>query len=358
MQGSFDLFEYFAYLLSRWRFAAGCCFIATAIAGLVSVIMPKRYTATATILIEAPAGNDPRAATAVSPIYLDSLKTYERFADSDTLFVRAADRFGLREQEGLGTDALKRQVLKVTKPRDTKLLEIAVTLRDPRAAQAVAQFLAEETLNLNRSILRRTDEELAAEARRQMETASARLQQIDKSVSEQNKEPADSLRWEVQNLADLKSQLERDLAGARVDQAEMQAQADPPRRELAGIVARIDALTRELSSIDRAMAAKDTERARRETRLDELEAERKAARTEFNTAAMRLSEAQMAAGTRGERLTIIDPGIVPQRPTSPKILLNVVAAFLIAFVFALTYITVAFNVRIRDRFVAPRPVYR
>ena len=33
---------------------------------------------------------------AVSPIYLESLKTYEHYAESDSLFQNALDRFGLR----------------------------------------------------------------------------------------------------------------------------------------------------------------------------------------------------------------------------------------------------------------------
>jgi len=41
-----------------------CCVSAMAVAGGISVLLPARYTATASILIEPPAGNDPRGATA------------------------------------------------------------------------------------------------------------------------------------------------------------------------------------------------------------------------------------------------------------------------------------------------------
>jgi len=75
---------------------------------------------------------------AVSPIYLESLKTYERFADSDSLFQKAVERFAL---EGQPIESLKRSVLKVDKLRDTRALQISVTLPDPKTAQAVAQFL-------------------------------------------------------------------------------------------------------------------------------------------------------------------------------------------------------------------------
>src|SRR5258708_6794439 len=97
MRESFDPFEYFSYLQRNWKFMAACCAIAALLAAVVSWITPNRYTGTATFLIEAPAGNDPRSATAVSPIYLESLKSYERFASSDSLFLRAAEKFKLRE---------------------------------------------------------------------------------------------------------------------------------------------------------------------------------------------------------------------------------------------------------------------
>ena len=46
----------------------------------------------------------------------------------------------------------------------------------------------------------------------------------------------------------------------------------------------------------------------------------------------RLREARGDAGYRGERLRIIDPGIVPERPSSPNLPLNLVAALLLGLV--------------------------
>jgi uncharacterized protein involved in exopolysaccharide biosynthesis len=52
----------------------------------------------------------------------------------------------------------------------------------------------------------------------------------------------------------------------------------------------------------------------------------------------RLRESRAAAGSRGERLNIIDPGIVPERPSSPNTALNVGAAAFAAFVLAALFI--------------------
>ncbi len=92
-----DLLSFASYLVARWRLVAITCVFAVSAAGIASSLMTKTYTATASLLIEPPAGNDPRGATAISPVYVESLKTYERFALSDTLFFQALDQLGLRK---------------------------------------------------------------------------------------------------------------------------------------------------------------------------------------------------------------------------------------------------------------------
>src|ERR1051325_10790270 len=83
-------------LLVRWRLVAIACAAAGAMALTASLLTTPRYTATCRILVDPPAGSDPRVSTAVSPIYLESLRTYEAFAASDDLFLQASTKFGLR----------------------------------------------------------------------------------------------------------------------------------------------------------------------------------------------------------------------------------------------------------------------
>src|SRR5438132_10779125 len=95
----FDAVEFVEYLRGKWRVFAISCGVAVTLALAVSLLLPKRYTARATVVIDAPAGNDPRAATAVSQVYLESLKTYESFASSDTLFLQALDHVNARDPD-------------------------------------------------------------------------------------------------------------------------------------------------------------------------------------------------------------------------------------------------------------------
>jgi uncharacterized protein involved in exopolysaccharide biosynthesis len=375
MQDSFDVFEYAAYLRGRWRFIAACSLTAVVLATAISLLLPKRYTATASILIDAPAGNDPRASTAVSPVYLESLKTYETFAESDSLFVRAMDQFKLRDDVGsVSVDSLKRRVLKVTKPRDTKLLEISVTLTDPRKAQAVAQFLAEQTAILSRSLSGQSDDEFTVTARRNVDAARARLEETEKAwANEAGQSPTESLQWELDGLMELKTRLHRELVDANLDSAEYTAQdkaasssgsdsdaadAKRVRRDLVGTSARVGVLRSESETVQRSIAAKEAALAQRRARVDRLDADRHAARTTFDSATARLNDAQAATGIRGERLRIIDPGIVPQRPTSPNIPLNILGALFVALLASLLYLTAAFSFDLREKSSGVRSAYR
>jgi len=176
---SFDALEYVDYVRRRWRIVAVACAVAVLVALSVSLLLPKRYMATASIIIEPPGGADGRGAVVISPMYLESLKTYERFAASDSIFARAVDKFRLQPPDSLRTiEAFKRSILKVLKVRDTTILEISVTLKDPKLAQSLAQYLAEETVQMSREKSRAADQEaideailVAAEARGSLEQA-------------------------------------------------------------------------------------------------------------------------------------------------------------------------------------------
>src|ERR1039458_6719669 len=175
---SVNTYRYLSFLGSRWRFIAASCAIAMSLALGVSLTRPKLYTATCRILIEPPAGTDIRSALGVSPIYLESLKTYEHFAGSDSLFLRALNQFQLRQRfPDRSVESLKAGILKAGMVRDTKILEIKVTLPDPKTAQALAQYLGEETVKLSRSVDEEGDRELAQAIEKQEADAQGRLEE-------------------------------------------------------------------------------------------------------------------------------------------------------------------------------------
>ena len=104
---SFEVVEFLGYIREKRILFLTSCGVAILLTLVVSLALPKRYTATSSILIEAPDGNDPRASTAMSPAYLESLKAYEAFAASDTLFQRAAERLHVEGSKKERSESLK-----------------------------------------------------------------------------------------------------------------------------------------------------------------------------------------------------------------------------------------------------------
>jgi capsular polysaccharide biosynthesis protein len=335
-----NAFEYVDYLRLRWRLIAVACVSAVILSIAVSMVLPKRYTATASIVIEPPAGNDVRTATAVSPVYLESLKSYERFADSDTLFAGAVEHFHL----GSGRiESLKAQVLKVTKLRDTKILEISATLLQPELAQQFVNYIAEETVKLSRSESLATDREVISDAEHQFADAELRLAQVQRTWAEhESRQPSGQLQAEIESDVDLAAKIHQSLIDTRSDIAEYQEKPDFAR-ELPGLRARAVELEKRSAELEKRIEDKSAEASRRGAERQKLDLDLKMAQTAAENMAARLRELRATAGTRGERLRVIDPGIVPDRPSSPNVPLNAAAALLLTIVLLALYLTVAFS---------------
>jgi len=177
MPESFEMFRYLDHLRRRWPVIAAAVGVAGALALVAGLLAPAQYTATARILIESPVAGDLRASMSVSPVYLESLKSYAILASGDRLFADAIEH--LRVQRSRSIEQLKKSVLKVTIPHSTKVLEIAATLPDPRQAQALANYIAERTVAIARDMALEADRDALADAQKQREEARAQLEKSE-----------------------------------------------------------------------------------------------------------------------------------------------------------------------------------
>jgi len=365
MVESFDSFRYLSYLKSRWRQIVATAGIAVALASGISLLMTPRYTATARIVIQPPAGVDVRSSTAVSPIYLESLKTYEQFAESDSLFQKAAQRFQLG---GGPIESLKHKVLRVEIVRNTRILEISATLSDPRKAQALAKFLAESTVDLNRQTSTDSDEELLAGLEQQERDVKASLQQTDETWSAAiSREPTGGLEAAIQEGASQRSTMEEQIQTQEVEVAglvERMKAGDPAGemgKEVSNARARLTEMRRHLADLNAQMGENEKVLGVRSAHRDQLEAHRHSDQAALESVESRLRDARSARGFRGERLQVIDPGIVPERPSSPNVPLNIVVALLAGLILPILYYSVRANFQERRETWEPatyrRPVH-
>jgi uncharacterized protein involved in exopolysaccharide biosynthesis len=335
MNGGFQAIEFAGYIALRWRVVLIASLCAVAIAGIAGFVLPRLYTATASLMIDPPAGMDPRSATSLSPVYLESLKTYEHLASSDSLFQEALNHLGIREKtSGRSIESLKRSVLKTSKPLNTRIIEIEATLEDPVAAQRLAQYIAERTVALSASIDGQSAADSAKEAQANFDRAEKRLNAAIKSSDEFG--PA-GLDADLSSTAELKFGVERDLRDARGELAGLVVPDDADRTaSLRGKIAELEKQDREL---ERSLQSKEHSSVRRE----ELDADVKSSRLNFDAARAKLDDINASAAFRGERLHVLDPGIIPQRPSFPNTPLNVLAALLISLVTSLCWLALRFG---------------
>ena len=338
MPDPFNGYRYLSHLRHRWRFVVVVLLTAGAVSLGISLLLPAKYTGTVSVVIDPPAGGDSRIATAVSPIYLESLKTFEHFALSDQLFARAAERFQLRKPgKPVSIERLKREVLGVSIPRNTKVMEVAATHRDPQVAHALALYIAEEAVKLNRDASRAADTELAAAARQDLAVAEKRLSAARTAFREASQR--------APTPAALKESLGRlDKLLTDVSRAELSIQLsyrEPEDRE-GQLAERLRSQAREL---ERQAATSQELLARRMAEINSVEAAQAEALTSYELTEKRAADVAALAGFRGERLSVLDPGIVPERPSSPNLPLNVAVALALGALFALLYLSVEYGYR-------------
>jgi uncharacterized protein involved in exopolysaccharide biosynthesis len=362
MADSFDPIEYLAFLRRNWKFAAIAIATAVGLTAAASFLLPDQYTATATLVIEPPGGMDPRGSTAVSAIYLESLKTYEQYAASDSLFEKARQKFHLEEGPGApATETLRRRVLHVLKLPDTKVLQIRATLPDPQQAQALVQFLAEETVALNRSVGNRSEAEALTEVRKQVDVAAAKLAQAREQFNAASAGGSEGvLADEVRDLSDLKGRLNEQLAEANTSLAEFSARAgvqtngfapgfdasasrESLQQEIAGARARGTALAEQIATVNRDLTQKAAALAAARARTDQGRDQVRAADADFEAMSHRADELTGSSGLRTEQLRIIDPGIVPHQPSFPNMPLFTGAALLISALLSLAWLSLRYG---------------
>jgi uncharacterized protein involved in exopolysaccharide biosynthesis len=347
-----ELSSFVRYALSRWKFIAKACAATALLVGCVSFFLPKKYTATASIVVQPPEGMDSRASLAVSSIYLESLKTYEHYASSDSLFESALTQMNLRSAyAGVPIEVLKGRILEITKPRDTKILEIRATLRDPKKAQQFAFYIAQQTTEMNRRMQAAVVHELTDATGAVVGTARQRVERARQARDAfLQRQPIASLENDLRSAAELKNRVDDNLVDARVELAAYKARTLPQSKDSEGAdsLRAVEAQVRTLESESRALQHRITSNValleQRKHDEDNLEKELQTAQTQLELENGKINEVLTSAPARGERLEIVDPGVVPEKPSSPNIPLNMAIGLIASICLALLYLAIAFNI--------------
>lgn len=355
---SLDLFPFARFALSHWRVLAISCGLCISLTAGVSFLLPKKYTATVSMLIEPPAGNDPRGSTAVSPVYLESLKTYEHFANSDSLFEQALRDLNLRAlYSGVPIENLKGKILEVTKPRDTKILQVSATLADPKRAQELARYVAGKTVAMNRALEAASLRDSISEGHIVIENALVRQQKALSARNEHlSKEPIAGVEAELAGAVETRSRVDRDLTEVGEQLADTEARLkqgggddstiDDPHRMSDSVVAykaELEILRRQRETLAHVIEVDSTLLERRKHERDILDRELQTAQSQYEAANTRNNDILASMAFRGERIEMLDPGVIPERPSSPKIALNLALALVGSLAMSFLYLLFLFS---------------
>jgi uncharacterized protein involved in exopolysaccharide biosynthesis len=151
---------------------------------------------------------------------------------------------------------------------------------------------------------------------------------------------AEALRTEVSDQSFLRSRVEEQLLD---EQADLAGTAAGPAEAQRGRRARVELLQRRIGEITLAVDQKSAALARQTAREEDLQAVLTAARASYQASVQRLADLQVARGARSEWLRVVDPGIIPQRPSSPNLPLMLVGAAALAIFGSLLYLTISFS---------------
>ena len=334
------------YIAARWPFVLVTVAIAAALAFIVSELLPRRYTAICTVIIDPPAGSDPRAASVLNPAYLDSLATFEHYFDGDALFQEAAQRFHL-DSGSAGIVTLRRKVLKVVVQHQSRVLEVSATLPTAKNALAMARYITRSGIQASRDESLAGDRDSLASVTEELDNARTRLDRARREWEQvAHDDTPETLRAEVGAAIGLLSETKRLHEQADAEAAEWRVRARDGAAE-----------DRQSSTVlANAGAARAAEYASRERELgNEIATKRKlvaestaqhamasaeldSAQRAYDAALSRARDYGALTGMRGERMHVVDPGVEPQRPSSPKVLLNTVGAALLAACIAVAWL--------------------
>jgi uncharacterized protein involved in exopolysaccharide biosynthesis len=342
--GNFEPRAFAGWCRGHWRFCAFAMVAAAGVTLAVSLALPKQFTATSTLLIEAPAGSDSRV-TPANNAWLDSLRAWERVAASDFLFTQALAEVRAGVTEPAASPApLKKKILRVNRPAGTALLEISITLPDAQKAQRMAQIMAEQTVRRSHFSGDKYATDLASTFREQLEAAAARVRNALKARDGLTRTSSvELLQNDMTANAELNRRLQTEAALGRAELAAERARG--VAAEMAGAEARLASLEKQQKESGERLAAATARLEAAKSLSDVAEAELKSARNALDTANQRADEAISDAKWRGERLRVLDPGVTPQVPSSPNVVLNVVAALVVSLGGSILYLAAAFGLR-------------
>ena len=215
------LIDYLHVVGRRWRLIAGGTLAVCLIGLAASLLLPRQYRSTATIMVVAPKTETQPAAAAAQ------LGTYRAILESNAVAAQVLSDTGLDQQpENLKLSDVETQIEEIPA---TSVLRLHATTKEPRHARLIANQLAQQAIRLNDTLsqdeasqARERVGELLGQARERLDKAAADLLEYQTTAQ------IDALRRDADAVL---AERER-LIGLSVDVAAERARLSRAEQEL------------------------------------------------------------------------------------------------------------------------------
>lgn len=358
--------------------------VGTLLAGLsswaVSSWLPRQYEATAMVMVAPPKVGG--AALGTPPGI--EVRNYRSYLENQSLSAQLIREFKLDAPPHLLTPArFLDKVLTVGDVRDSRLLEVRVKLREPQLAADVANELALRAVELSRTVnqeevvvARDIIKEQLDFARERLTAARSAYEQGQKAAQvELLERDVETLLEQHRDLRVVQVSIERERArltkaeeelarqervrdvrravGSLTSLEDRSAEAPLPIRDalldpyvnpvheylnqqVATGRTSVASLEKEGDVLQRTLRGKGgqfpvlAELYRRKSEVDELEMQQELAEKIYVDVATRYEAARLQVAERSAQLQVLDKALPPERPISPRMTQNVVAALVLA----------------------------
>ncbi|MDO5367531.1 polysaccharide biosynthesis tyrosine autokinase [Kocuria sp.] len=131
--------DYFDVLRKRWLVVAGLMLVGLLVGGVIALVIPPKYQATAQLYVAIPTSDSAAELNQAATYLSRELKSYATLATTPFVLEPVADRPDVNESV-----AALEGMLSVTNPTATSLIDVAATAETPEKAQTVANAVADE----------------------------------------------------------------------------------------------------------------------------------------------------------------------------------------------------------------------
>ncbi|HEY75863.1 MAG TPA: hypothetical protein G4O00_06740 [Thermoflexia bacterium] len=382
MEEEIDLREYIEVLIRRWKWIVGAALSAAVVALVVSFLLPPTYEATALVAVTKPRYMmrfDPRFETLddIQPAY----KAYPELAASDELLQELLASLDPLP-EGVETLRDLRMKVEAKSGADPSIIRLIVRHRNPEEAARIANVWAELFVERANELYGGQGETEVEFFEAQLERAEAELEAAEQALiafqarnraailqnqlASYKQMQADyladqrTIAYITQDIEGLREQLAGQPGGQpvslgdqltalflqikafnaqtstpiylQVDSAATLSEMSPSE-QIAFLDSLVEVLEEKSAEIDNRLAELEPQILALQQQLEEVKAEedrlrraRDLARETYMTLARKVEEARIAAEDVSGEVRLASQAAVPEKPTSPRKLLNTVVA--------------------------------